>query len=940
MSVPDTGVLLERELALGALAACLEAARAGVGGVMVVEGPAGIGKTCLLEAAREQARSEGMRVLAARGAEFERSFAFGVVRQLFEPALREQTLDRREVVLRGAAGLTRPLLMGAPDSPVPVDDRVFAVLHGLFWLCVNLAERSPVFVVLDDAHWADPPSLRFLSYLAGRMDGLAIAVVLAVRTGDPAGGELVSTLVHDPRAEVLRPAALGDGAVAQLIAAESPDPPDPRFCRACRAATGGNPFLLRELIRALRDEGIAPDATMAARVGDFAPESVARSLLVRTALISEAAVGLARALSVLEQGALSTAATLAGLDLRVAGGAADALREAEILRCDRELAFVHPIVRAAIYGDLGVAHRSRLHAEAARLLEEAGAGRERVAAHLLEAEPGAYTWAAEVLRDAARQALARGAPESAAAYLDGALKEPMTCQERARVLGELGAAEIVGHHPGAAAHLREALEHMSEPALRAATVRQLGLALFIDDQPEAMVAVLDQALTELGDVSPEIAMPIEAQLLQAAGGALGTRRLHAALLDSVRNRSLADGLGERMLLANLAGYGMVEGIPAAEVLVLAERALGNGDLLADPVAGAQLFYAAITGLIYADHFALAARWLDRAVADARSQGSLVRYACALAFRADLAYRIGHLGRAEEDSRAAVEAAGGDWVLAVFIALPPLLDALIERGQHSEAQRILDSAAVSMSGRHEMTQIHAVGARARLSVAQGRFDEGLADLRTVGRWCEAWGARNPGMFGWRSSATLALHQLGDDDEARRLAAEEVALARPLGQPRALGVALRAAGLAEASRDGIGLLREAADVLKNSGAELEYARAMTDLGAALRRSRHPAKARDPLGLGLELAHRCGATALVERARTELLATGARPRRPMVSGRDSLTPSEARVARMAAEGLTTPAIAQALFVTTKTVETHLGHAYQKLDINSRHQLAQALH
>jgi DNA-binding CsgD family transcriptional regulator len=153
-------------------------------------------------------------------------------------------------------------------------------------------------------------------------------------------------------------------------------------------------------------------------------------------------------------------------------------------------------------------------------------------------------------------------------------------------------------------------------------------------------------------------------------------------------------------------------------------------------------------------------------------------------------------------------------------------------------------------------------------------------------------------------------------------------------------LRAAGLAEASRDGIGLLREAVDVLKDSGAELEYARAMTDLGAALRRSRHPAKARDPLGLGLDLAYRCGATALVERARTELLATGARPRRLMVSGRDSLTPSEARVARMAAEGLTTPAIAQALFVTTKTVETHLGHAYQKLDINSRHQLAQALH
>jgi DNA-binding CsgD family transcriptional regulator len=156
---------------------------------------------------------------------------------------------------------------------------------------------------------------------------------------------------------------------------------------------------------------------------------------------------------------------------------------------------------------------------------------------------------------------------------------------------------------------------------------------------------------------------------------------------------------------------------------------------------------------------------------------------------------------------------------------------------------------------------------------------------------------------------------------------------------LGIALRAAGLAEGGRSGIELLREAVEVLKGSPARLEYARAMTDLGAALRRLRHRAEAREPLALGLELAHRCGAPALVKRAREELLATGARPRRLTVSGRDALTPSEARIARMAADGQSTPAIAQALFVTPKTVETHLGHAYQKLDINSRHRLAQAL-
>ena len=210
---------------------------------------------------------------------------------------------------------------------------------------------------------------------------------------------------------------------------------------------------------------------------------------------------------------------------------------------------------------------------------------------------------------------------------------------------------------------------------------------------------------------------------------------------------------------------------------------------------------------------------------------------------------------------------------------------------------------------------------------------------AGRRFEALGGRNPAFMAWRSHAALALLQLGERDEARRLAAEELELARTWGAPRALGAALRAAGLAEGGADGLALLEEAVEVLANSPAKLEHAKARTELGAALRRANRRSEAREQLRRAVELATICGAAPLAARAETELLATGARPRRIALSGVESLTPSERRVAEMAAEGPTNREIAQALFVTPKTVEVHLSSVYRKLGISSRSQLPAAL-
>jgi len=937
----QTETLLEREAELAALGSQLEAARAGGGSLTIVEGPAGIGKTRLLEAICSNARAQGMQVLAARGAELEAEYAFGVVRQLFELVLRASPAGQRDALLAGAAGLARPALLA--ELPSPGADPVFATLHGLFWLCVNLAERAAVAVLVDDAQWADAPSLRFLNYLARRLDGLAIGVVLGLRAGEPrASGELVSALADDPSASVLRPAALSESAVAKLVAVEFRESPEPEFCRACHAVTGGNPFLLRELLHAMRYEGTAPTAEASARVADFVPRGVARSVLVRISSISGSAGALARALAILgDDCELRIAARLAGLDQPAGARAADLLRAAEILRPSRELKFVHPIVRSAIYTDVPHAQRSLLHAKAARVLDEARANGGRVAAQLLETDAADDSWTVAVLRNAAREAIDRGAPDNAVACLSRALLEAPTSADRPDVLHELGTAEMLSNRPGAIDHLslREALDGTADPALRAATAQQLATALaLLWDKPQAAIGVLDKALAELAADDRHLSARMESYLLTIAAATPVTRALVDPLLAGVRRRTLGDSPSERLLLASLAFYCMAEGRPADHVRAIAERALGGG-LLPDVSGEYWIFYGLISALIFADQFELADSWLARAVTEAQAHGSVFEFASASAFRASVAYRTGNLVQAEADGRAALEAAGPSSTLVVNVALLPLLDTLIDRGEFAAGERLAIGDVAESFAHDGMTYQLALVARGRLRIAQGRVQQGLADLLSVGRWCEAWGALNPGMFAWRSSAALATLALGDVSQGRRLAREEVHLARPLGQPRALGMALRAAGLAEGGRPGIELLYEAVEVLERSPARLEHARALTDLGSALRSDGQRAAAREPLRLGLDLAHRCDAGALVERAHQELLTTGARPRRLMVTGRDALTPTEARIAWMAAEGQTTPAIAQALFITPKTVETHLGHAYQKLDINSRRQLAQAL-
>ena len=310
------------------------------------------------------------------------------------------------------------------------------------------------------------------------------------------------------------------------------------------------------------------------------------------------------------------------------------------------------------------------------------------------------------------------------------------------------------------------------------------------------------------------------------------------------------------------------------------------------------------------------------------------------FRGRLAHLRGDVARAEGDVQMAVR------LLAMHTdlrALPPLgahlVDTLVERGEIDDADRML--AAAGLAGRIPRAPWinELLFQRGRLRLAQGRLDEGIADLIEAGRREEATGRINPAATPWASSVAVALAARGRADEARAGVHEELRRAREWGVARPIGVALRALGLLEGGEEGIALLREAVAELERSPARLEHARALTDLGAALRRANRRAEAREPLREALETARAGGAVAVARRAHEELTATGERLRPLAAAGAEALTPSERRVAELAAGGQTNREIAQGLFLTIKTVETHLSASYRKLDISSRRELAAAL-
>src|SRR5215203_3575179 len=430
------GRLHERERELGVISGAVNEVAAGAGRVVVVEGPAGIGKTSLLASARDAAQARGLAVAGARGSELERAYAWGVVQQLLEPRLRGMSGEARGRALAGAAALAGPIVL--PDGGVaPGDaDPSFGVLHGLYWLVAALAAGRPQLLVVDDLHWADGASVRFMEFLVNRIDAVPALLLVAQRPG--AGG----ALRWAPLASSIELSPLSSEATAAVVAEHSDSPVSACFAQACHGATGGNPLLIHRLAEGLRERGIAGagdgDAEAVTRLGPYAVAGAVGAALAR---LGDLPVRLAHAVAVLERAPLVTAARLAGVGSAQAAVFCEQLVRAGILRDLRPLEFEHGLVRDAVLSGLTAGERARLHAEAARILGEAGAAPEAIAVHLLHAEPCGDEVVAGLLAEAGRRALASGALTEAAAALARAVAEPAPTAARSALLLDLGRAE-------------------------------------------------------------------------------------------------------------------------------------------------------------------------------------------------------------------------------------------------------------------------------------------------------------------------------------------------------------------------------------------------------------------------------------------------------------------------------------------------------------------
>jgi DNA-binding CsgD family transcriptional regulator len=738
---------------------------------------------------------------------------------------------------------------------------------------------------------------------------------------------------------VLRPTVLTEPAVALLIEQLLERPSSQQFTRACHVATDGNPFLVHELLRALERDDVVPDDVSVTRVEEIAPTTIALATFARLRRLGPAANDLACALAVLGRSAeLRHAAALAQQDDAVAVQAADVLTAAGVVRDGRPLEFIHPIVRTTVYNALAPARRAASHKRAARLLAQDGVGDVAIAPHLLATESSGDRWVVERLRAAAREVLERGAPDAACTYLERATREPAPPADRLALLLALGSAELQVGKPAALARLRVVFEGASDVHMRLAAAQELVWALVFAGRVRDAVELCTQVVAGVSPDEQELALRLEADLVSIAQLAPAYAKPVIDRLARYEDRLRGETSGERQVLACLAFRAAHLGESASQTAALALLALADGTLLHDQYQSrSPAYFLAVLALLYADWLDEAERYFDLAIVESRRRGFAAVSGITAGCRCHVLIRQGRLAQAEAEALSTL-AANDSHAIARTMLLSCVLLTMTERFDARAAERFLSEHTLDgdLSGAPMGDTL--LACRGQLRLACGDAAAALRDFRALRRLQTISGLDNP-MLASRACQALAYLQLGQRNAAGTLAEEELQRARRWNTPSALAFALRTAGLIEGGARGIELLKESVASVEQSPAAYERARSLTELGAALRRDGQRRTALQQLRAGLDLADRCGASRLARRARDELVALGARPRRAAVSGRDALTPSERRVAQLAADGLSNRDIAQTLFVTLRTVEGHLTHTYMKLDITSRQQLAHAM-
>ncbi|MFD8084040.1 helix-turn-helix transcriptional regulator [Kitasatospora sp. NPDC059722] len=923
--------LADRDNEFRELLDALSEVRSGRAAVTVVDGPSGLGKTALLDALGREARDQEMTVLRARCSIVERDFHFGAVRQLLAPVLgapaarRPAAAQKAEAVLEGM-----PYRMPEPGSAAADFDRLASLCAPV----LQLAEERPVVLAVDDVCWADEYSSQWLAFLARRLDDVPVQLAVVSRGSLPnAGGELVHELMQHPACRVVQPGLLTVEGAARVVAEGVGPGAAEAFGPEFHAMTGGNPALVAALVRELGRTGGLPETTGLVRpgaVGERVLPTALRALLRREPPVVLRVAGLLAELGV--DTGTDVLRTVTGLEQPLLDHAVTALEGSGLLAAGPAGRFCHPQVSESLAGLLAATDRAIAHADTARALFRARAAAERIAAHVVAGASTGEPWRVEVLRRAARSAGERGDTAAAVRFLRHALTETASTEVRHRLLVELGTAEAHSDLNDCVRHLGEAETLSTDPEQRAEFVPLLARALVQSGLPRPAIDLLDRTAAELSDTNRLLLPILSLRAVIPDGG-------RPACWGSLTTRGpRAEPTGrtpdERGLLAALAMRSVIALDGADRAGELAGNALRGFHPAQDQ---AQTAVLAVTALLDADRIETARRGASEIRAADLAHWPPAARAVTAAVRARLRHRTGELAAALDEAEHALALSDEPHPYLPHV-VAAAVQVLLETDRVEAAAELVERVA-GAAGHAGWTWPYFLEARARVRMAQGQAAAALRDLMECGRLMEELWGDNPGRIAWRSRAAVIEHRLNRPEAAQEFAAQEVEQAQAWGAPVVLARALRVAALVgprALARTG---LEDSVALLENASDPLELARSVTALGTLLAATGHTDAGRARLRQALALTQAAGATALAGRVHNELLATGARPRRLPQVGPESLTPSQQRIARLAAEGLSNEDIAARLYITRRTVEFHLTHVYRKLCIDGRVGLRAAL-
>ncbi len=895
-----------REPELGRLTGLFPVVVGGAAASAVLAGEFGMGKSATLRTAAALAADAGFTVAMATGSRLESHLPGGLVRQLAE-ALEQPGAPPRPPVteLCGAAGESEAL------------DLFFRIVR-------DATERGPLFLGIDNIHLADAWSMRCLAYVRNRVLDLPVLLVLTSVVGYPPHREvaLLDMVGSTPVTTTLN--GLGDAAAAEILGLAPGE-----LASACREATGGNPVLLQALRPRLLP-GADPHELGSSLIGQVLTTRVQEFPHAPAILHAAAILG--------EDAGFDLLARLAGVDELDALQAIDTLVRLHVLNNSDQPTLTYSFVRNSLLKDMPQTTRAVNHSRAAKLLTEAGAPPERVAAHLLEATSIRIPWAVDVLRLSARDAVFSGRPELAARHLRRALDERLTSGRRMAVLLQLAHAEFQFDPPAAAKRVREAVDTVGNRETAAYIATAMLLSLCGGQDARLGISAAGQIAARLDAGGPDAVWPLLCMTyLAEAGSRLGPPPEFRDFEEQWA--PLTDPAAQRSRSALLALDAVRSGESAQEAVGHFADALtgDDGDFLFEQ----HYFFTLATAVLAEEpaHVDRLCRVLDveREPWDVHvPHGALPTLARGIALQAS-----GDLQRASvhfESLLRRFDERGGTTTCPVgVLCAAKLVECWVDLGRFEAATSLLDRMDF-VASQGLFTHTYLLYARGRLRVATGYTRFGFEDLLSCGRRLAHHGMRFPGFVPWRAHAARAALALGQADDAARLAEEDSTAAARWGAPRPLGTALTTLGLVREDDEAERALQKAITTLRTSPSRLQLATALTELGTLQARHGQSEKAIETLRQAVELSEQCGARPLARRAAEELRSA----RRALTPAKDNehgLTRQENRIAVMAAQGLTNREIATALHLTRRTVELHLSGAYRKLGIPGRAELGGAL-